>query len=330
MKELLLLLSRYPFEEMNRERLKKLTGDVDDWDHVTSLIRQHGITALAAYNISEAGLDKNIPEKTFTFLQNGLRRSIARNAWMKERWKEVNKILTEAGIKHVLLKGMALENTIYGSRGLRQMSDNDILISPEDALKAWKILKSKGFHSGILKSKLHTEILPQINKHLPTLTRDGYCVEIHSRLYDDPHEETDYAGLIRNSVQISIDGITAYVLPENSQLKYLISHFNKHLSAGECQLRHFADIKLLDHNCNIIFPEEFLLKPVQNMKSGFRKSAYRMSVMSVPLKIRLRYLAGDLFPSMRWMKARYKCGSFKAALHYPQRLGKLMWLIGSK
>ena len=46
------------------------------------------------------------------------------------------KFLRKAGIKHILLKGMALEHTLYGSKGLRQMTDCDILIKSEEAAES--------------------------------------------------------------------------------------------------------------------------------------------------------------------------------------------------
>src|SRR5450759_4722677 len=143
MRELLLLLCRYPYEEINRDHLSKLIREVRDWNETVKLINAHGIIALAAYNIKEAGLQNEIPSEAMAIIENGYRQSITRNSWLTKRWKEVNSILEEAGIKHILLKGMAIEYTLYEGKGLRQMSDNDILIKREDALKAWRLLQEK-------------------------------------------------------------------------------------------------------------------------------------------------------------------------------------------
>jgi len=116
MKDLLLLLCLYPFEKKNRENLSKLIREVSDWNKTAELINAHGIIALAAYNIKEAGLENEIPAEAMAILENGLRQSVVRNIWLTKRWKEVNAILENAGIKHILLKGMALEHTIYDAR----------------------------------------------------------------------------------------------------------------------------------------------------------------------------------------------------------------------
>src|SRR5512133_3242064 len=112
MRDLLLLLCRYPFEEKNRELLTKLLREVLDWPKTVTLINDHGIIALTAYNIKEAGLEKEIPADAMAVLESGYMKSVVRNTWLTERWKEVNTILSNAGIKHVLLKGMALEHTL--------------------------------------------------------------------------------------------------------------------------------------------------------------------------------------------------------------------------
>ena len=82
MRELLLLLCRYPFAETNRESLSKLIREVTDWDKMVKLINDHGIIALAAYNIKEAGLEKEIPPDAMTSLENGFVKSVVRNTWL--------------------------------------------------------------------------------------------------------------------------------------------------------------------------------------------------------------------------------------------------------
>ena len=328
MRDLLLLLCRYPFEESKRERLSDLLGEVQDWQKLVELINAHGIIALAAYNIKEAGLESKIPAEAMAILENGYLQSVVRNTWLTEHWKEVNTILGDAGIKYVLLKGMALEHTLYGSRGLRQMTDNDILVKKDDCLRAWSVLQQHGFTHAPIKSALHKKILTDIGKHLPELYREGYTVEIHYNLFDY-NEEAVKGGPdpVDSSVEILIGGVNARILPNDIQMKYLVSHFNRHAEEGSIQIRQYADIILLDKTSNVIMPDKFIADPHQTENKVYRKAAYRKSYVAVPPKYRLRYLAGDIFPSVNWMKERYKCGLLKLLLYYPARLAKLMWLL---
>jgi len=326
MKALLLQLCQYPFDPSKRERLAELIKQVNDWKKTTHLINAHGIIALAAYNIKEAGLEILIPADAMTALEKGLQQNILRNAWLRERWKEVNKILNSAGIKHILLKGMALEHTRYGAKGLRQMTDNDIFIHPEQALKAWKLLQEYGFQVKPLKSPLHFKIIIQANKHLPTLLNEGYAVEIHTRLFSNSREEPDPSEVFRSAPEISVDGVKAFVLPEKIDLQYLTDHFRRHLDEGECQMRSFADLRLLNSSLLSVFPDEFVEEPSRGYLRSYQKAAYRSAVRSVPAKYRFRFVIGDIFPSIKWMKERYGCGAMGAVLRYPMRVGKLGWL----
>jgi hypothetical protein len=328
MRELLLLLCRYPFDQENKDQLRELLNQVEDWNKTVELINSHGIIALAAYNVKEAGLEKEIPEDAMAILENGQRQSMVRNLWLTERWKEVNTILSDAGIKQILLKGMALEHTLYGSRGLRQMNDNDILVKHEDALKAWNLLQQYGFEPELMKSPLHRKFMLDIGKHLPCLYKDGYAIEIHHKLFNNkPLTLLDPGDPVDTSVEIMIGDTEAWILSKEIQLMHLIEHFERHAGEGSVQFRQFADIILLDNTSKITIPESFISNPQQEFERKYLKAAYKTTINSVPARIRLQYIIGDIFPTIEWMKKRYKCSGLKAVFYYPQRIGKLLWLV---
>ncbi len=328
MKDLLLLLCRYPFEEKNLASLVGLIGQVKDWEETVRLINAHGIIALAAYNLKEAGLGKDIPADAMAVLENGYMRNIVRNAWLTERWKEVNTLLCEAGIKHILLKGMALEHTLYGSKGLRQMNDTDILIKPEDSIRAWKLLQEHGFKAENFKSPLFKKIMFDLGQHLPSLCKNGYAIEIHNCLFDRTISESSrYKDPFEDIVEINVAETDAFILQNDLQLIYLISHFKHHAVSGDSQLRMYADIILLDKYNPLIFQDQFISDPIQSHKKEYRKAAYKARINNINPRHRFRFILGDTFPSMNWMKQRYGCNWIKALLMYSLRIGKLRWLF---
>ena len=370
MKELLQLLCQYPFDESQREHLSELMSKVADWQKLVHLINDHGIIALSAYNIKAAGVEKQVPGEAMSFLENGYLKSLARNTWLTEHWKEVNTILSNEGIKHILLKGMALEHTIYDARGLRQMNDNDILIHPDEALRAWHLLQNAGFSPEMIKSPLHKKIMMDIGKHLPCLYKEGYALEIHERVCGagcavrgvgqpaemgtghgargmgqpeveerlmagnsarrTPHTAYHIPGLpdpFKDAVEIQIGGTKAFILNKEEHIRYLIDHFETHKAGGNCQFRLYTDIMLLNKNSKIEIPDNFILNPIQENELHFRKAAYRDTFYSIAPKHRLRFITGDIFPSVKWMRKRYKCSTVRGFLYYPFRLAKLIWLI---
>jgi hypothetical protein len=328
MRELLFLLFAYPFDPTTRETLSRLIKEVVDWQSFLKLINDHGIIALAAYNIREAGLSDQIPADAMAYLNRGFMQNVIRNTWLTERWKEVNAMLSDAGISHILLKGMALDHTIYGSGGLRQMNDNDILINEKESLKAWNILKNNGFESEPVKSPLFSKINNAIFLHLPPLSKNGYVIEIHNKLFsNDMHEKKLYADPFAHAVEIEISGQKALILDNEFNFSYLVKHFEGHKSAGDCQLRLYADIKLLDSSISLNFPDNFIFEPLQSQKALYRKEAFRANLRLLPKSQRMLYLIGDTFPTIEWMKKRYKCEGLKLLMHYPVRMAKLFWLI---
>jgi hypothetical protein len=326
--KLLVSLCRLQFTDKQKSLISENIQQVTDWGNFTRLANEHGIIALTAYNLRENGFEKKIPEEKFAVLENGFRQSMVRNIWLTERRKEVNTILCNAGIKHILLKGMALEHTIYGSKGLRQMNDNDIFLNREDAIKAWYLLQQKGFTIDPVKSMLFRKIMFDIGLHLPALYKNEYAVEIHDKLfYNSVPEGNNINDPFKDAIEILIGDTKALIPSKELHLMFLVSHFEKHIRSGSCQLRLLTDIILLDETSTLRVPESFISNPIQENNLEYRKAAYKSTIRSIPPKYRLRFITGDMFPSIKWMRNRYKCSWLRAIFYYPLRAGKVLWLI---
>lgn len=326
--KLLVSLCRLQFSEEQKDLTGEYMKNVNDWSYFTRLANEHGVIALAAYNIKACGLENDIPREKMAILENGYMQSLMRNTWLTVRWKEVNTILTNAGIRHILLKGMALEHTIYGAKGLRQMNDNDIFLKYDDAIKAWYLLQKKGFAPEPLKSPLFTKIMFDHGHHLPVLIKDGYALEIHYKLSYQSYIEREYSEeLFSDAVEILVGNTKGWSLPKKRHIDYLIQHFEKHVLGGSCQLRLYTDIILLDETSTVTIPAGFISNPGQENSYRYRKAGYKSNIKSIPAKHRLRFMVGDMFPSMGWMKTRYNCQGWKALLYYPLRVGKIWWMV---
>jgi hypothetical protein len=174
----------------------------DEWKQFAGLAVRHGVAALIWQNLSDLGHAGEVPKAERNILE-GLRfKSIARVSWITEAAARVTALLEREGIKVVLLKGLALEHTVYGSKGLRQMSDADLLVAPADALRARDILIRDGFRSMSLKSPLYRHIILDLGNHLPELHRGGISVDLHYRLFG-PEGEEMVERAIRDSVIIT-------------------------------------------------------------------------------------------------------------------------------
>jgi len=186
---LLLLLSRMNFSSEQKRLIAEELKSFNEWKLLAGLAVRHGVAALIWQNLSDLGHAGEVPATERTLLE-GLRfKSIARVSWITEAAAGVTALLEQEGIKVVLLKGLSLEHTVYGSKGLRQMSDADLLVAPSDALRARDILVREGFRSMSLKSPLYRHIILDLGNHLPELHRGGISVDLHYRLFGPEGEE---------------------------------------------------------------------------------------------------------------------------------------------
>jgi hypothetical protein len=376
---LLLGLCRLQFSEVQVKKIRSLTAEINDWNYFSSLANEHGVAALVYHNLEIHNLLSPVPQDMAAFLRGAMMRSLSRNIYNTETTCEVLRLLNKEDIKTVLLKGFALENTVYGNRGLRQMSDVDILISREQCMKARQILIGNGFVSLPVKSFFHKLIISDIGKHLPSLIRNGTSVEIHHELFS--HQKKDLTlMLIEDSSEIEIKGEKAYIPRPQIFFLYLVRHLWLHELNNESQLRLYTDLVVLIENYydeiinnnllslaaqagmseilarhleplrnmwEITFPEwiddfilkwyntdsinkfVFFLKSPKNNPQIDKPGIYRSIICDVPgMHRKFLYVLGDIFPTVSFMKKRYKLShSWKVFFYYPQRIGKILWLF---
>ncbi len=376
---LLIGLCRLQFNDVQAKQLREIASSVHDWDTFVRLADSHGIAALTYQNMDRFRLLKNVPEESVNRLRGSLMKSISRNAFHTMTIATVLNLLNAHNIKTVLLKGMALENSVYGNSGIRQMSDVDILIEKGECIRARDILIKDGFVSLPVKSVFHKYIITEIGKHIPSLLKNGESIEIHHDLFSDEKRELTKV-FYETSVEIQIKGEKAYIPLPQINFLYLVNHLHRHERNNESQLRLYTDLvvmlekyhveiinydllslasqaglaeslacylDLLKKFWGIRFPgwtDDFILKfcqaateekflfflgsPKDNPPSD-KQGVYRNMIREISgSRNKILYVLGDLFPTITFMKKRYKCsGTLKVLIYYPQRFGKLLWLI---
>jgi len=375
--DLLITLSRVGFTDEERRRAEDLCGRVTDWNLFAGLAVRHGVAALVWRNLSDLGLSGRVTETAGKTLEGAMLKTVARVTYITSAAVEIIRALGNAGIRVLMLKGLALEHSVYGSGGLRQMSDADLLVSPGDALRARDVIASLGYESRPLKSPLYRRILPDLGNHLPEMHRGGISVDLHHRLFG-----AMATALTEEAVNapgtVTAAGTTCNVLPPRISFLSLVAHLQKHDIKGEFQLRLYCDIYLLlikyssdiltsqmnaearmagiEEEVKVVLylmkvlydfdvPEEFTanvrteLIDMSRFLVNLENPGYAEPVSAAEFYRRnlgaingtygkLIFIAGDLFPSIRFMKNRYGCRTaFGASLRYPHRLGKIFIIL---
>lgn len=236
--QLLLKLTRLSFTEEEKTSILYLLNNLEDHKQFLWMANQHGITALLYWNLRDLDLLNKLPKEISSALYNSWLKSLSRNTKLQEGFETIKEILKEAGIEAVPIKGMALEPTVYGNNGLRQMTDCDFLVDSDRCMEAWELLISLGYKPKLQKSRLYKKIYQYYGKHLPELDKDGISFEIHHKLFDLSPEPL--ISEISENQRISV----------YPHFLFLIKHLDYHESIkGESQLRLYSDLCQIMMQC---------------------------------------------------------------------------------
>ena len=197
-----------------------------DLDALLELAIFHQMAGLTAYSLEAAGIsDKR-------FITEKAKAVFLEITYDKERQIVLEK-LEEAGIWHMPLKGVILKED-YPQPGMRQMSDNDILIDRERAGDVKEIMEGLGFET----------------YHLGERYRDDYRkppvlhFEMHRDLFEPefPGEAFDrYFENIKDRLLPDEEKSFRYHLTREDFYLYMICHEYKHIAWGGIGLRALLD-----------------------------------------------------------------------------------------
>lgn len=257
----LILLCRLELSDSVESVLKEKIKGIKDWDYFCFMANWHGVAALVYHNIERLGFLDILPKENRDFLHGRLLMSVSRNVYIGKYLAKTLAILDKAGIKKtVLIKGMALELFIYGNRGLRQMSDADVLMSKEDCIKSRNILISEGYRSLQVKSIFHKLIFTEIGKHLPSLIKEDFSFELHHELFMGG-DDLSTGWLYDTARSVEIFNQQAYIPSPLAGFLYLIRHLSLHEIKNESQLRLYCDLAvLLENYSEEILTDELILR----------------------------------------------------------------------
>jgi hypothetical protein len=241
---LLIGLCRLDFGVELKVMLQALVEEITDWEYFTSLANSHGVAALVYNNLERMGFLRFIPAETADFLRNALLMSLSRNAKNTQMMGEVLKLLNRESVKTVLLKGMALEQMVYENRGLRQMTDVDVLVERKDCIRARNELMNNGYATLPFKSAIHKLIIQYIGKHLPSLIKNGFSVELHHELFGAGKNVLTKM-LFDNSYESELAGEKVFIPQPQIFFLYLVKHLFLHEMNNESQLRLYTDLVVL-------------------------------------------------------------------------------------
>lgn len=205
--------------------------DADAWLALHALARQYRVEPLLHWQLTRARADLPIPEDLRAATARALRKSLMRSLALQAELLKVHRLLAQAGIPHLMLKGAYLAWHAYPHPALRPMRDLDVLVAPERALEAHDLL----LHSGMRRLERHEgsaqAALQQGFKHVPPLrsANGKVLVEVHARLADahdaaQPLADLADAGFWARSGTALLAGVELPVPSATDMLLHVIDH----------------------------------------------------------------------------------------------------------
>ncbi len=209
------------------------------WETLPEEAEEHGLSPLLYHHLRQCK-PQILPESErikFQLLYLRHRRS---NRIRMDVLHEILQAYQEEGIDVLVLKGGALCHLIYSEPALRPMRDLDLLVKPQDAERAQRLLVLKGFEAPkpSLGRRWLFHHLPEARKEQEGLP---VSVEIHYNLFGRSHSiSMSRDDIKRPLISFPIKGLTAFTLGYEDMLWHLCHHF---VTTGEpLRLISVADI----------------------------------------------------------------------------------------
>lgn len=208
---------------LSRASLHQALSDGVDWEKLCSLASSEKAAPILLKQLSAAGATSS--NRGYQRLRELATLSVMQMLQLEEMLRQSLDLFVEHDIEAMLLKGAALAYTSYQSFPDRPMGDIDLLIRPEDAERAWSLLRARGWTPAPVMGTLERYAG---HHHLPPLFHDSTnCrLEIHDKILAGEHPfcfSTD--AFWSRAKRITVNGRAMTVPDPMHQLWHICAHF---------------------------------------------------------------------------------------------------------
>lgn len=203
------------------------------WEQIFRMAYKHKVTNLVYQSVKQ--VEKKPEDEILSQW-----RLLAQKAELTEMMYEAElsgllKAMEKAGIKYLCLKGIVLR-TLYPSRGMREMSDQDILYDAGRRDDLMRIMEECGYeYEPKSKDWVHDVFRKQPN----------YMFEMHRMAVDNLLPENSYYKKIWKRAVKNKDGMYGYHMTWEDFLLFQIVHLKKHYERCGAGVKMAADIYVL-------------------------------------------------------------------------------------
>lgn len=230
-------------EQDQSEKIASLCRGGIDWDVFVSLVRRHGVSALA-HSMLCRNAGNWVPEIKKELLKTQHLQMSVKSLQQLAELIRINTLFSAQGIQMIPLKGVLLSHLLYGNSAMRDSLDIDILVKPEDVDRSDILLKSEGYqceYPGVeLTQQQKTHLQHHIHHYEYKHVEYGFNLELHCRSFLWTVEQTEE--LWKNNQVTDLHGSQFINLSDNSLLLYLCEHGARH---NWFRLKWLSDVAML-------------------------------------------------------------------------------------
>lgn len=212
-------------------RIAGLAADASlDWQHLLAVARHHRVEPLVHAALAEAG---GAPaERACAMLRDRVRAATAHALLLSAESVRLQRLLSDAGIESLLLKGAATGALAYGQRQLKCSWDVDLLVAPEHVLPAYALLKEAGYRrpggeADLTAAELAGDLAREKEIVLDR-PGDDMVVELHWRLHNNPCLLGNWSPASLPSRSVPVAGGSVLTLGDEQHYVYLAVHGASH------------------------------------------------------------------------------------------------------
>lgn len=125
-------------------KIKALVAENLDWEYILKTARRHRVMAILSWHLQGIS-PAAVPQQVLTSLQRALRKNIHHSLHLTKELLNLLPLFKTAAIPVLAIKGPILAQLAYNKLGLRQFSDLDILVEPEQVHGVNQILRDNGY-----------------------------------------------------------------------------------------------------------------------------------------------------------------------------------------
>jgi hypothetical protein len=205
--EAILLLACLQWSPSETPAIQSIGANRVDWAFFLKLVKRHRVSALVEHALRPSA--PAIDDAALAYLQGQANLSSWRELALLEEMRAMQIPLVQAGLRPVLLKGLAFSIKAFGQLGVRYHHDIDWLICPGALDQAGAVMLARGYERIEPKtgSGLEKSVVFQHPVH-------GHLVEMHTRLFDNLHLMPLRAGMPHATIRISGDVVVETLEPE--------------------------------------------------------------------------------------------------------------------